>query len=49
MKRLLKWLAILVAGIGLAIAALVAYVYVASGRVMARTYTVETPTRADSQ
>jgi len=43
MKRLLKWLAILVAGIGLAIAALVAYVYVASGRVMARTYTVQTP------
>ena len=49
MKRLLKWLAILVAGIGLAIAALVAYVYVASGRVMARTYTVEAPQRADSQ
>ena len=43
MKRLLKWLAILVAGIGLAIAALVAYIYVASGRVMARTYTVQTP------
>ena len=43
MRRLLKWLAILVAGIGIAIAALVAYVYVASGRVMARTYAVETP------
>ena len=43
MRRLLKWLAILVAAIGLAIAALVAYVYVASGRVMARTYTVEAP------
>ena len=43
MRRLLKWLAILVAGIGIAIAALVAYVYVASGRVMARTYAVEAP------
>ena len=43
MRRLLKWLGILVAGIGIAIAALVAYVYVASGRVMARTYAVEPP------
>ena len=43
MRRLLKWLAILVAGIGIAIAGLVAYVYVASGRLMARTYVVEAP------
>ena len=43
MRRLLKWLGIFVAGIGIAIAALVAYVYVASGRVMARAYTVEAP------
>ena len=43
MRRLLKWLGILVAGIGIAIVALVAYVYVASGRVMARTYAVEAP------
>jgi len=43
MRRLLKWLGILVVGIGIAIAALVAYVYVASGRVMARTYAVEPP------
>ena len=43
MRRLLKWLAILVAGIGIAVAGLVAYVYVASGRLMARTYAVEAP------
>jgi cytochrome c553 len=43
MRRLLKWLLIFVAGIGLAIVALVAYVYVASGRLMARTYAVEVP------
>ena len=43
MKRLLKWLVILVAGIAVAIVALVAYVYIASGRVMARTYVVEAP------
>jgi mono/diheme cytochrome c family protein len=43
MRRLLKWLVILVAGIGLVVVALVAYVYVASGRVMARTYAVEAP------
>jgi mono/diheme cytochrome c family protein len=43
MRRLLKWLAIFVAGIGIAIAALVAYVYVASSRVIARTYAVEVP------
>ena len=43
MRRLLKWLGILVAGIGIAVAGLVAYVYVASGRVMARTYAVEAP------
>jgi mono/diheme cytochrome c family protein len=43
MRRLLKWLVILVAGIGIAVVALVVYVYVASGRVMARTYAVEAP------
>ena len=43
MKRLLKWLGILVAAIGIGIVALIAYVYVASGRVMARTYAVEAP------
>jgi mono/diheme cytochrome c family protein len=43
MRRLLKWLAIVVAAIGVAILALVAYVYVASGRVMARTYAVDVP------
>jgi len=43
MRRLLKWLVITVAGIALAIVALVTYVYVASGRVMARTYVVEAP------
>ena len=43
MRRLLKWLVIFVAGLGIAVLALVAYVYVASGRVMARTYVVEAP------
>jgi len=43
MKRLLKWLGILVAAFGIGIVALIAYVYVASGRVMARTYAVEAP------
>ena len=43
MKRLLKWLGIVVASVGIAIVLLVAYVYVASGRVMARTYVVEAP------
>jgi mono/diheme cytochrome c family protein len=43
MRRLLKWLGILVACVGIAIVALVAYVYVATGRVMARTYTVDAP------
>lgn len=43
MRRLLKWLAIVAAGIGIAVLALVAYVYVASGRLMARTYAVEVP------
>lgn len=43
MRRLLKWFGIVVAGIGLAVAAFVAYVYIASGRVMARTYAVEAP------
>jgi mono/diheme cytochrome c family protein len=43
MKRLLKWVAMLAAVALLAVSALVAYVYVASGRVMARTYTVTPP------
>jgi mono/diheme cytochrome c family protein len=43
MKRLLKWVGIVVGVIGVVIVALVAYVYVASSRVMARTYTVTAP------
>ncbi|MEO5821292.1 MAG: c-type cytochrome [Vicinamibacteraceae bacterium] len=43
MRRLLKWIMILVGAIGVAIVALLAYVYVASGRVMARTYVVTAP------
>jgi mono/diheme cytochrome c family protein len=43
MRRLLKWFGILVAGIGIAIIALLGYVYVASSRVIARTYTVDAP------
>jgi mono/diheme cytochrome c family protein len=43
MRRLLKWLLILVGAIGIAVVALVAYIYVATGNVMARTYTVEPP------
>jgi len=43
MRRLLKWLGIVVASVALAIVILIAYVYVASSRVMARTYTVEAP------
>ena len=43
MRRLLKWLGILVACVVIAIVALVAYVYVASSRVVARTYTVDAP------
>jgi mono/diheme cytochrome c family protein len=43
MRRLLKWLLFVVGALVLVVAGLVAYVYVASGRVMARTYTVEPP------
>ncbi len=43
MKRLLKWLLVVVGAVAFAIVALVAYVYVASGRLMARTYSVEPP------
>jgi mono/diheme cytochrome c family protein len=44
MRRLLKWIGYLVATLVLVVAAFVAYVYVASNRVMARTYTVTPPT-----
>jgi mono/diheme cytochrome c family protein len=43
MRRLLKWLGFVVAALVLVVAGLVAYVYAASGRLMARTYTVEPP------
>jgi mono/diheme cytochrome c family protein len=43
MKRLLKWIGIVVGVIGVVIVALVGYVYVASARVMARTYAVRAP------
>jgi mono/diheme cytochrome c family protein len=43
MKRLLKWVGIVFGVIGMVIVALVAYVYLASSRVMARTYTVTPP------
>ena len=43
MKRLLKWAGIVFGAIAILIGALVAYVYVASGRVMARTYAVTVP------
>jgi mono/diheme cytochrome c family protein len=43
MRRLLKWLGIVLVVVAVAVVALIAYVYVASGRVMARTYAVETP------
>jgi mono/diheme cytochrome c family protein len=43
MRRLLRWILVLVAAIGIAVVALVAYIYVASARVMARSYVVEAP------
>ena len=43
MKRLLKWTIRLVGAIVILVAALVAYVYVASGNLMARTYAVQPP------
>jgi mono/diheme cytochrome c family protein len=43
MRRLLKWLLYVVGALVLVVAGLVGYVYVASGRLMARTYTVEPP------
>jgi mono/diheme cytochrome c family protein len=43
MKRLLKWLGIVFAVIAVVILAFVGYVFVASNRVMARTYTVTPP------
>jgi mono/diheme cytochrome c family protein len=43
MKRLLKWTGYLVVALVLVIAVFVAYVYVASNRLMARTYTVQPP------
>ena len=43
MRRLLKWLGIFVASVALAVLVLIGYVYVASSRAMARTYTVEAP------
>ena len=43
MRRLLKWLGVLVGVIAVAIVGLIAYVYVASRSVMARTYVVTAP------
>jgi mono/diheme cytochrome c family protein len=43
MRRLLKWIGILVGVVAVLIVGLVGYVYVASGRVMARTYVVTVP------
>jgi mono/diheme cytochrome c family protein len=43
MRRVFKWLGVLIGAIAVAVLALVAYVYVASNRVMARTYTVQAP------
>lgn len=46
MKRLLKWLLILVGVLGVAVLGFVAYVYIASNALMARTYTVTAPSVA---
>jgi cytochrome c553 len=46
MKRLLKWLLMGVAAIAILVVALIAYVYIATGRLMARTYVVEAPSVA---
>jgi mono/diheme cytochrome c family protein len=43
MRRLLKWILMLVGAIVLVVVALVAYVYIATGNLMARTYTVQPP------
>jgi mono/diheme cytochrome c family protein len=43
MKRLLRWILVTVAAIGIVAVAFVAYVYVASARLMARTYVVDAP------
>jgi mono/diheme cytochrome c family protein len=43
MRRLFRWIGIVFGVIGVVIACLAAYVYVASNRVMARTYTVQAP------
>jgi mono/diheme cytochrome c family protein len=46
MRRLFKWIGILVGAIAVAVLALVAYVYLASSRVMSRTFSVQAPTVA---
>lgn len=46
MRRLFKWIGILIGAIGVAVLALVAYVYLASNRAMARTYRVQAPSVA---
>jgi mono/diheme cytochrome c family protein len=43
MRRLLRWIGILVGVLGIAIVGLVAYVYLASGRAMGRTFAVTVP------
>jgi mono/diheme cytochrome c family protein len=43
MKRLLKWLLVVVAAVAVAIVAFLGYVYVASNSLMARTYSVQPP------
>jgi mono/diheme cytochrome c family protein len=42
-RKMLKWVLVLVAVLGIAVVALVAYVYIASANLMARTYTVAVP------
>ena len=46
MRRLFKWVGILIGAIGVAVLALAGYVYLASNSVMARTYRVQAPTVA---
>jgi mono/diheme cytochrome c family protein len=43
MKRIFRWVLILVAALVLGVVALVAYVFIASNRLMARTYVVDVP------
>ena len=43
MKRVLKWVLVLFAGLALAVVALLIYVFIGSNRLMARTYSVAVP------